>query len=57
MYKYTLKESVKTALILLFIYLLFIMYVLFARARIQKLDANSYTENGHNKSIKIQIKK
>ena len=53
MYKYKLKESIKTALIILFIYLLFIMYVLFASARIQKLDANSYTKDGHNRSITI----
>ena len=46
-----IKEIIKTILILAFIYLLFIVYVIVASNRIQNLDEDSYTKEGHNRSI------
>ena len=48
-----LKEGVKTFLLILFIYVLIFMYLLLYTARIEKLDQNSYTSSGHNRSINI----
>lgn len=51
--KLHLKEGVKTFLLILFIYILIFIFLLLYTARIEKLDQNSYTETGKNKSINI----
>jgi len=51
--KYKLKQPIKTALVIAFIYLLFIVYVCCYSMRIEKLNSNSYTSEGHNRSITI----
>lgn len=55
--KYKLKEAVKTVLVIVGLWALLVCYLLIADARIQGLDENSYTEDGHNKSMSIVIKK
>lgn len=57
MKKEKVKEKVKTFLIIACIYLLFILFLLFYTVRIEKLDQNSYTEAGKNKTLSITIKK
>ena len=50
-------EIIKTTLIILFIYLVFVLYLLLLNNRFENLDNNSYTQTGHNKTISIQIGK
>ena len=49
--KLRLKGWVKTLLIILFIYLVFVAYICFVSNRVQNLNENSYTKSGHNNSI------
>ena len=51
MKKLRLKSLAKTTLAILFIYLVFVAFICFASNRIQNLDEDSYTKDGHNRSI------
>ena len=53
MKSYKIKEGIKTAVVIVGLWALFICYLLIADARINGLDENSYTENGHAKSVEI----
>jgi len=44
-------ERIDKIFALVLVYLLFIAFICLASNRIQNLNENSYTEEGHNKSI------
>jgi len=52
-----IKKGVKNVMIFVSLWALFVGFLMLASARIQGLDANSYTENGKNKAVKIEIGK
>lgn len=43
----SIREGIKTGLIILAIYILFVLYLLFVSDRVEKLDHRSYEEQRH----------